>query len=90
MSGLRISRDSGESFTITHLGKTAIVHVIGYSYGDGVQLRIEAPAEFQILRSELIKDRKSLGGGVSCYKCTAPSYTIDGLCFRCQQKENGE
>ena len=84
---LVLNRTPQQQIYLSHPDGRITVTVLDVS-GAKVRLAIDAPSSVSIERDD-IKSRH-LSGSFPCTKCGQPSWTLNGLCFRCDQAEQGD
>lgn len=58
--------------------------------GANVRLLFDAPRSVDIERDDVKSRPPAPPSSYPCTKCGQPSWTLDSLCFKCQQIENGD
>ena len=91
MSKLILSRLPQQAVHISHPDGEITIRVLNVS-GPSVRLLFDAPKSVEVMREELAvrpKPSAPIDEDVSypCANCPQDSYTMDGLCFSCQQRE---
>jgi carbon storage regulator CsrA len=81
---LVLNRTPQQQIYLSHPDGRITVTVLDVS-GAKVRLAIDAPSSVSIERDDM--KSRHLSGSFPCTKCGQPSWTMDGLCFSCQQRE---
>ena len=84
---LVLNRTPQQQVYISHPDGRITITVLDVS-GAKVRLAIDAPLSVAIERDDMKSHH--LDGSYPCTKCGQPSWVPNGLCFKCDQIENGE
>jgi carbon storage regulator CsrA len=90
---LVLTRQAQKSILLSHPDGEITINILEIS-GSNIRIGIKAPKSVMVLRD----DAKSLPAEITnpsdtsfpCVKCCQPSWTLNGLCFGCDQAEQGD
>ena len=86
---LVLKRKPQQQIYINHPDGVIIVTVLNVS-GANVSLGFNAPNNVMIERDDMRSRPEPSDGSHPCTKCSQPSWTLNGLCFCCDQAEQGD
>jgi len=86
---LVLNRTPQQQVFISHPDGTITVTVLNVS-GPTVRLSFDAPRSVTIERDDIKSRPTPSDTSHPCTKCGGASWTLNGLCFKCDQAEQGD
>lgn len=85
---LVLTRQPQKSILLSHPDGEITISILDIS-GTNIRIGIDAPKSVMVLRDDAKSGLQS-ETSYPCTKCGQPSWTLNGLCFRCDQAEQGD